>query len=159
MTLTDKAHRQQMAWGVAGVLAGFIGLLISHKLSFTSPHGKEVGFGHYELHFMNYNPLGAVVAIVLSVIGILAGVLRRPLLAWITSAGFAVVALQTLIEWRSGSSSNVLGSGGATLAFAMAMVLLYGVTALVTSLESSASGTGRASATIQDGTSRGRLDS
>ena len=144
MTLTDKAHRQQLVWGVVGVLAGIVGLLISHKLSFTSPHGKEVGFKHYELHFMTYNPLGAIIAIVLSAIGILAGALRRPLLAWITSVGFAVVAFQTLIEWRSGSGSNILGSGGAALAFAMAMVLLYGVTALVTSMASPTSRTKRA---------------
>ena len=141
MTVTDKAHRQQVTWGVVGVVAGIVGLLISHKLAFTSPHGKEVGFRHYELHFMTYNRLGAVVAIVLSAIGILAGALRRPLLAWITSVGFAVVALQTLIEWRSGSGSNVLGSGGATLAFSMAMVLLYGVTALLTSMALPQSGT------------------
>ena len=79
--------------------------------------------------FMTYNPLGAVIAIVLSEIGILASVLRRPLLAWITWVGFAAAAFQTLIEWKSGTSSNVLGSGGATLAFAMAMVLVNGVTA------------------------------
>jgi type IV secretory pathway TrbD component len=136
MTLTDKAHRQQMVWGVVGVLAGIVGLLISHKLAFNSPHGKEVGFRHYELHFMTYNRLGAIVGIVLSVTGILAGVLRTSLLAWIASVGFAVVALQTLIQWRGGSGRNVLGSGGATLAFSIAMVLLYGITALLTSMAS-----------------------
>lgn len=141
MTVTDKAHRQQVTWGVVGVVAGVVGLLISHRLAFTSPHGKEVGFRHYELHFMTYNRLGALVAIVLSAIGILAGVLGRPVLAWIASAGFAAVALQTIVQWRDGSGSNVLGSGGATLAFAMAMVLVYGVTALVTSMDPSPSDT------------------
>jgi hypothetical protein len=101
------------------------------------------------LHFMTYNPFGAIVAIVLSAIGILAGILRIPLLAWIASAGFAVVALQTLIQWRSGTGSNVLGSGGATLAFSMAMVLLYGVTALLTSMTLPASGSEHNSATVQ----------
>ena len=156
MTLNDKAHRQQLVWGVVGVLAGFVGLLISNKLAFTSPHGKEVGFGHYELHFMTYNPLGAIVAIILSGIGILAGVLRTPLLAWIASAGFAVVALQTLIQWRGGSSSNVLGSGGATLAFSMAMLLLYGVTAFLTSMAPLQSGTSPATPARQNRTSRGK---
>ena len=134
MTLTEKAHRQQLVWGAIGVLAGVIGLLISHNLAFTAPHGKEVGFVHYELHLMTYNGLGAIVAIILSGAGMLAGLLRQPLLAWIAAAGFAVVALQTLIQWRGGTNSNVLGSGGATLAFSMAMVLLYGVTAFLASM-------------------------
>jgi hypothetical protein len=156
MTLTEKTHRQQLVWGVVGVLAGIVGLLISTKLAFTGPHGKEVGFTHYELHFMTYNPFGAIVAIVLSAIGILAGILRIPLLAWIASAGFAVVALQTLIQWRSGTGGNVLGSGGATLAFSMAMVLLYGVTALLTSMTLPASGSSGTKPTRQTGTSKGR---
>ena len=159
MTLTDKAHRQQLVWGLVGVLGGIFGVLISHKLSFTSPHGKEVGFGHYELHFMTYNPLGAIVAIVLSAIGVLAGILRKPLLAWITSAGFGVVALQTLIQWRSGPSSNVLGSGGATLAFSMAMVLVFGVTAVLTSMASPTPGTSPATPTKQNASSKGRKGS
>ena len=137
MTLNDKAHRQQMTWGVVGAVAAIFGLLVSHKLAFTSPHGKGVGFSHYALHFMSYNKLGAIVGIALSAIGIAAGVLRQRFLSWVAAGGFAVVAVQTLIQWHVGTKSNIFGSDGATLAFALAMVLLYAVTACVTSLATS----------------------
>jgi hypothetical protein len=133
MTITDKAHRQQLVWGIVGVLAAVVGFILARKLSFTSAHGKGVGFNQYQLHFMAYNQLGAVVGIVLSGIGISAGLLRKSFLSWIAAAGFAVVALQTVVQWRVNEKTNIFGSDGATMAFSIAMLVLYAMTALVTS--------------------------
>ena len=141
MTLNDKAHRQQITWGAVGAVAAIVGLVVSHKLAFTSPHGKGIGFNHYALHFMSYNRLGAIVGLGLSAVGIAAGVFRRTFLSWVAAGGFAVVAVQALIQWHVGTKSNIFGSDGATLAFALAMVLLYAATAWVTSLARSGADT------------------
>lgn len=127
----DKLCRYQLVWGVVGVVAAVFGLFHSRGLPFTSAHGAETGLPHYELHWMTYNRLGALVALVFAVIGLAGGAMRRPALGWVAAAGFAFVSLQTLVQWRSGGGSNVFGSTGPTMAFSVAMVLVFAVTAAI----------------------------
>ncbi len=128
MTGLDRLCRYQLAWGIVGIVAGLFGLFHSRSLAFTASHGAETGLAHYELHWMTYNRLGALVALVFAATGLVSGAIRRPEFGWIAAAGFALVSLQTLVQWRTGQASNVFGSTGPTLGFSLAMILVYTVT-------------------------------
>ncbi len=131
MSPLSKLYRYQLAWGTAGTIAGLFGLFHSRGLSFTSARGAETGLPHYELHWMTYNRLGALVAVGLAALGAVAGATRKPALAGIAAAGFALVGLQTLVQWRTGHGDNLLGSTGPTLGFSVALMLAFAITALL----------------------------
>lgn len=124
-----KLSRYQLVWGLAGVIAALFGLLHSRGLALTSARGAETGLPHYELHWMTYNRLGALVALVFAAVGLAAGVTRKPALGWIVVAGFAIVTIQTLLQWRTGHGDNLFGSTGPTLGFSIATMLVFGLTA------------------------------
>jgi hypothetical protein len=131
MKRIEKLYRYQLVWGVVGVLAAGFGLFHSRGLPFTAAHGAETGLPHYELHWMTYNRAGALIALSFAVIGLVGGATRRATLGWVAAAGFAFVSLQTLVQWRDGAGSNVFGSTGPTMAFSVAMVLIFAVTAAI----------------------------
>ena len=134
MTLADKVSRYQIVWGIVGLIAGAFGLFYSRGLPYSGAHGAVTGLRHYELRWMTYNGLGATVAIALAACGVAAGALRKPMLAWIAAAGFTVIALQTLVQWRTGATSNIFGSTGPTFAFSLALALLYAITGRLASV-------------------------
>ncbi len=131
MNLPGKLCRYQVAWGVVGLIASLFGLFHSRGLAFSSTRGAETGLPHYELHWMTYNTLGALVAVALAAIGVAVGASRRPVLGWVPAAGFALVGLQALLQWRSGTGDNLFGSTGPTLGFAITLMLAFAVTAFL----------------------------
>ena len=131
MNQLAKLYRYQLAWGIVGLVAGLFGLFHARGLAFTAAHGAETGLPHYELHWMTYNMLGALVAITFAVVGIAAAVRRNPTLALIATVGYLLVALQTLMQWRTGAGDNLLGSTGPTFAFSIAFALAFGTTTIL----------------------------
>ncbi len=134
MSLLEKLSRYQVAWGTVGLIAGLFGLFHSRGLAFTWARGAETGLPHYELHWMTYNTLGALVAVALAAIGGAAGATRRPALGWVPAAGFALIALQTLLQWRTGKGDNLFGSTGPTFGFSIALMLAFAATAFLAGL-------------------------
>ncbi len=137
MSAHDRLARAQVVLGAVGVVVGLAGLWQARDVAFTADRGVIVGWGSYELAFMRFNKLGALIVIALAGIGLVAGLLRRPVLGWIPAAGFALVALQVLVQWRP-DGTNLLGAHGSNLGFALAMALGFGVTAALSGLADSA---------------------
>jgi hypothetical protein len=131
VTLPDRVQRTQLVWSAVVIAAGVIGLVISRHLPLTDPQGTHTGWPRYELYLMTYNRLGALVTIALGLLGVVAGVTRRPVLAWITCAAFVVLVVQALVQWRQAATDNLLASSGQSLSFALASVFVYSVTAWV----------------------------
>lgn len=133
MSARDRLARAQTVLGVVGVVIGLAGLWQARNIAFAADEGGIVGWGSYELYFMRFNKLGALVVIILAGIGLLAGIVRRPVLGWIPAAGFALVALQVVVQWRP-DGANLLGGHGSNLGFALAMAIGFGATAVLARL-------------------------
>jgi hypothetical protein len=132
-TLTERIARSQAVFGAIAVVVGIVGFVQARDVAFSSSRGAQLGWGSYELTLMSYNRLGALVALVLGLIGLAAGLSRRTKVGGIAAAGFAGILLLGLVQVRSGSE-NLLGSSPQTMAFSLAMALGFGVTAALTDL-------------------------
>jgi hypothetical protein len=112
LTITAVA----LAMGVAGVIA-------ARNLPLTAPKGELVlRFGP------SFNPLGAAVVIVLSILGLAGAILGRRTLVIASTGGFALVAVQVLLQF--GRSTNWLGSRGSNLSFAVGVAAGLGALVL-----------------------------
>jgi len=128
MTVADRIRRIQLTLGVTGIVIGIVAFVYARDVAFRADVGAELGWPSYELRLMSYNRLGALVTITLAAIGLAAAIAGRPNLGWVVAGGFALLAVQVLIQWRP-DASNLFGSHGSNLAFALMMSLGFGVTA------------------------------
>ncbi len=117
-------RRAEMVISIVALAAGVAGLWVAAGLPLTSPTGELVaGFG------ISFNPLGALVVIVLSAESLAGAALRRPALVLIAAGGFALYGLQVLVQF--GRDTNWLGSRGSNLSFAIGLAAGLGTLALL----------------------------
>lgn len=115
-TYGARVARAQVVIGVVAVVVGSVGLFLARDLDLTGSTGALVGWADLELKFMSYNPLGALLTVGVGVLAILAGGLRRPLVALVGVVMSAAMALQVLLQWRA-DGDNLLGGTGRNLGF------------------------------------------
>lgn len=123
MTLSERLRRGQLTLGVLGVVVGLAALLKARGGS-----SVMLGWQSFELRLMSYNRLGALLTVALSAVGLAAALVRRPSLAWIPAVGFGLLALQVAVQWRT-TGSNLVGSQGSNLGFALLLALGSATTA------------------------------
>jgi uncharacterized membrane protein YphA (DoxX/SURF4 family) len=116
----DAARRRAMTvLGAVAVVVGIVSLIVVSGRSFTAHQGKLVGWSRGELKLLWFNPLSALLTAALGALAVASVRLRRAELAWIAVAGFAVMAMQVIVEWRyrrGDWTGGVLGGTGPNLA-------------------------------------------
>lgn len=121
--MTTAARRAELVLCIVALVMGIGGLLVARSTSFTAPRGELVlSFGP------SFNPLGAVVVIFLAGVGMVGALLGRRTLVLASAGGFALVAVQVLLQF--GRSTNWLGTRGSNLALAVGMAAGLGALAL-----------------------------
>ena len=117
----DAARRHAVTvLGVVAVVVGVVSLVLVSGRSFTAEQGKLVGWAGGEAKLLWFNPLSALLTAVLGAVAVLSVRLRKAELGWIAVAGFALMALQVLAQWRYRNGNwtgGVFGGTGANFAF------------------------------------------
>lgn len=131
MTFTERFARTQVVLGAFAVVIGIWAFVMARNVTFTATVAPRLGWTSLEVNLMSLNRLGALVVLVLGVVGILAGATHKLQIGWIPAIGFALLAIQVLIQWRP-SGSNWFGSNGPVLAFGILLAAGFAVTAAVT---------------------------
>lgn len=106
--------------GIVAVLCGIGGLYVARNGGFADHHGALLGWARWELKFVWFNTLGALLTIVLGIVAIASSRMRQKMLGWVAGAGFALMALQVVAQWRSekgATTGGFLGGTGGTFAF------------------------------------------
>jgi len=106
--------------GLVAVAVGVISLVLVSGRNFTAHQGKLVGWAGGEAKLLWFNPLSALLTALLGAVAVLAVRLRRPELRWVAAAGFGLMALQVLVQWRyrdGNWTGGVLGGTGPNFAF------------------------------------------
>ncbi len=122
----DAWRRASSVLASVAILIGAVGLLVSAGGSFTAKQGHMVGWAKGELKLLWFNPLSAVLTLLLGA-ALLVAVRRR--VAWLSFAvagAFAVMALQVIVQWRYNKGNwtgGVFGGTGATMAFWAALAV------------------------------------
>jgi hypothetical protein len=131
LTLTERIRRTQGIVAIVCIVAGLIGFNRAGSVTFTADRGALVAWPRYELYLMTYNRLGALVVVALGLVGLAAVLTRRQMFASIAAGGFALLALQVLVQWRP-EGTNWFGAAGANMSFALAAALGFAATAALT---------------------------
>lgn len=129
-TYAARVARSQITIGIIAIVVGALGLFLSRDVEFATKAGSTIGWGDYELGFMRYNPLSALLTIGVGALGVLSGVLRRATPAIVAAAVSGLMALQVLVQWRAGAESNLLAGTGRNFAFSVFLLVGMGATAL-----------------------------
>ena len=117
----DRARERAVT--VLGLVAVGVGLLSAALVSghsFAAHQGKLVGWAGGEAKLLWFNPLSALLTALLGALVVLAVRFRRPVLRWVAAAGFGLMALQVLVQWRyrdGNWTGGVLGGTGSNFAF------------------------------------------
>lgn len=139
MTYTERLARTQIVLGAFATAIGVWAYVTARNVSFGAATAPRLGPAKYQLQAMSFNRLGAIVVLALGVVGIVAGAIRRPMIAYVCAVGFGLMALQVLVQWRP-SASNLFGSVGSNLAFSILMCAGFAVTAGIAGLAEHADG-------------------
>jgi hypothetical protein len=126
---TQKVARYQLAFGIIASLAGAAGFIHARDVDFTASSGASLGWGSYELTLMSYNRLGALLTLVLGLVGVATASSRSLRLGVVPAIGFLAIFVIGLVQVRAEGGS--LGISPQTMAFSLAMALGFGVTAAV----------------------------
>ncbi|MBI2704873.1 MAG: hypothetical protein HYX32_06240 [Actinobacteria bacterium] len=126
--------RFQLVLCLVGLAAGGLGLWVARDVDVTASTGGQIGWRAYEINLMTYNKLGALVTLALVVVGLVGVFALRPAIAFLPGAGFAVLAVQVLVQWRP-DGGNLLASSGTNLSFALAMAIGFVATAWLSLVE------------------------
>ena len=106
--------------GLVAVVVGAVALALVSGRDFTAHQGKLVGWAGGEAKLLWFNPLSALLTAVLGAVALAAVRLGRPQLRLVAAAGFGLMALQVLVQWRYRAGNwtgGVLGGTGANFAF------------------------------------------
>ncbi len=120
--------------GTVAVVYGLVGLVVAEG-SLTNRRGQEIGWSQIELALGSFNRFGALLTIGLGVLALVGAWRGASALLACAAAGFALMAVQVLVQW--GRGANVLGSGGRNLS--MWAGLSIGLAALVWGMRAAAS--------------------
>ena len=108
----DALRRAQFAVAIVALIAGVVTLVASLGLPLTSPRGGALGGTG-----ITFNLLGAALVSVLGLVALVGAVLRRQSLVLAAAGGFALIAVQVLLQF--GRSANLLGTRGSSLSLAL----------------------------------------
>lgn len=104
----ERSNRALRSTGVVAVVVGVLGLIVARSIDFSGRAvallGSDAGFTNadgtltrrWELKFLFFNPLWAVLTIVFGVLLIVGG--RKLILAYAAAGGFAVIALVVFVQ-------------------------------------------------------------
>jgi hypothetical protein len=108
----DAVQRAQAAVAIAALIGGVLTLIVSLGDPLTAPFGSALdGTG------ITFNLLGAVLVSVLALVALAGALLRRRSFVIAAAAGFALIAMQVLLQF--GRNTNLLGTRGSSLSFAL----------------------------------------
>lgn len=108
----DALRRAQFAVAIVALIAGMVTLVASLGLPLTAPRGGALGGTG-----ITFNLLGAALVSVLGLVALVGAVLRRRSLVLAAAGGFALIAVQVLLQF--GRSANLLGTRGSSLSLAL----------------------------------------
>ena len=135
------ARRALFTVGAVAAVVGVLGLYVARSISFTGDEaallGSDAGFvdaagalvRRWELKFLFFNPLWALLTIVLGLL--LIGGVRRTLAAWVGAAGFAVLAV---VGFVAGTFDYVRSDGSIQVVSTASNVAVWGAAALAGAL-------------------------
>jgi thiosulfate dehydrogenase (quinone) large subunit len=128
---TAARSRAISVLGAVAVVIGIIGLVLALKGDFSGKIGHIIGYqkGKWELKLIWMNGVSSLLTIAFGVVALASNRLRKPVLAWVAVAGFALMSLQVLAQWRSVKGVNTggfLGGTGGTLAFWLMLAIGIG---------------------------------
>lgn len=129
--LSERVARYQVVFGGIAVVVGIAAFVHARNVSFTASKGAALGWASYELTLMSYNRLGALVTVVLGLLGLAGGLTRHTKLGAVAAVGFAGIFLLGVVQVRPGGE-NLFGTSPQTMAFSLAMALGLAVTAVLT---------------------------
>jgi hypothetical protein len=119
----SPARRAELVIAGVALALGIAGLIVASNLPFTASRGELVlRFGP------SFNPLGAVVVIVLAALAVAGALLNRQALVFTSAGGFALIGIQVLLQF--GRPTNWLGSRGSNLSLSIGMAAGLAVLAL-----------------------------
>ncbi len=123
--------------GLVSVLVAILGFVVARNTGFAAKQGALLGWARGELKVLWFTPLSALLTLVFGALGVASAQLRRKELGLIGAAGFAMMALFTLLQWRAldagGWTGGTFGGTGANMAFWAMMALGMGRCAFGTS--------------------------
>jgi uncharacterized membrane protein YphA (DoxX/SURF4 family) len=124
----QSLDRARLALGATALVVGAMGWFVSRSDDFTSSDGHLVGYRQLELKFVWFNQFSAILTMVLGVVLLICGFTRLKALALIGAAGFGLMCLIVLVQWRnngadSGITGGVLGATGGSLGFWLMLCL------------------------------------
>jgi uncharacterized membrane protein YphA (DoxX/SURF4 family) len=116
----DAWRRATTVIGAVAFVTGAIGLLVAADRSFTARQGDMIGWARGELKLLWFNPLSALLTLVLGAALIVAIRRRIDWLGLAVAGAFALMTLQVIVQWRYNQGNwtgGILGGTGATMAF------------------------------------------
>lgn len=117
-----SAQRAQVALATAAIAVGLLGVIRAADIGFSVTESVPLIDSRWvDGPLLTFNQSGALVTAALGAVGLFGALTRVRLITWTAVAGFALVALQVLLQF--GRASNLLGSNGSNLAFALAASL------------------------------------
>jgi uncharacterized membrane protein YphA (DoxX/SURF4 family) len=106
--------------GITAVIVGVLGLVVARNIDFAAKQGALLGWEKWELKVLWFNPLSAIVTAVVGVVALAALKLHRPVVLWVASGVFGLMAVQVLVQWRYNRgewTGGIFGGTGGTMAF------------------------------------------
>jgi hypothetical protein len=125
-----KINRFQIALGALATFFGLVGFYVARNIDFEASVGVETGFPGYEIHLMPFNRLGALLILAVGVVGLVAGLTRKPPIGYVAAGAAMLMALQVVVQWRDGQT-NLLGTAGQNLSFDLLLAIGFGLTAVL----------------------------
>jgi uncharacterized membrane protein YphA (DoxX/SURF4 family) len=105
---------------VSAIVLGIAGFVVARNISFTADRGAMFGWANWELKLIWFNRLSALLTIGLGILALVGTLKKLKIATLIASAGFAIMALQVIVQWRYNDGSNqtggILGGTGGSMA-------------------------------------------
>ena len=121
----------ELALGTLGLVVGIAGLIVARNAGFTSADGGILFQRTDDMiwgKLFAFSPLGALVTIALAAIALLGAWIRARALVLVAAAGYAICALQVIVQF--GRSDNVFASRGGNLSLFLALAVGLAILAL-----------------------------
>lgn len=112
--VVNRLSRAAAVLGVGAVVMGVVAALVADG-GLATRDSSVVGWPQIELQLSRFNRLGGLTTAALGVAAVVAARRRSALGVGVCAGGFAVMAVDVLIQWERGA--NLFGGSGHTLAF------------------------------------------